>query len=50
MTAFALLFVQGLSELVKRIAVMRNLIPDPHAGQKNSLKPRLKNRRAIEKH
>ncbi|MGA8470437.1 MAG: TRAP transporter small permease subunit, partial [Pseudolabrys sp.] len=34
MTAFAFLFVQGLSELVKRIAVMRNLIPDPHAGQR----------------
>src|SRR5262249_61402737 len=29
MTAFAFLFVQGLSELVKRIAVMRDLIPDP---------------------
>jgi len=37
MTAFAFLFVQGLSELVKRIAVMRDLIPDPHAGQKSSL-------------
>ena len=32
-----MLFVQGLSELVKRIAVMRDLIPDPHAGQKSSL-------------
>jgi len=29
--AFALLFLQGLSELIKRIAVMRNLILDPHA-------------------
>jgi TRAP-type mannitol/chloroaromatic compound transport system permease small subunit len=28
--AFTLLFVQGISELVKRIAVMRGLIPDPH--------------------
>jgi TRAP-type mannitol/chloroaromatic compound transport system permease small subunit len=27
---FALLFAQGLSELVKRVAVMRGLIPDPH--------------------
>lgn len=35
--AFALLFVQGLSELIKRIAVMRDLIPDPHASQKSSL-------------
>jgi len=37
MIAFALLFLQGLSELVKRIAVMRGLIPDPHEGQKSSL-------------
>jgi TRAP-type mannitol/chloroaromatic compound transport system permease small subunit len=37
MIAFTMLFIQGLSELVKRIAVMRNLMPDPHAGQKSSL-------------
>jgi TRAP-type mannitol/chloroaromatic compound transport system permease small subunit len=37
MIAFAFLFVQGISELIKRIAVMRDLIPDPHAGQKSSL-------------
>ena len=37
MVAFAMLLVQGLSELVKRIAVMRDLIPDPHASQKSSL-------------
>jgi TRAP-type mannitol/chloroaromatic compound transport system permease small subunit len=37
MIGFALLFVQAVSELVKRIAVMRDLIPDPHAGQKSSL-------------
>jgi TRAP-type mannitol/chloroaromatic compound transport system permease small subunit len=37
MIAFMLLFVQGLSELVKRLAVMRGFIPDPHAGQKSSL-------------
>jgi TRAP-type mannitol/chloroaromatic compound transport system permease small subunit len=37
MIGFGLLFVQGLSELVKRIAIMRGLIPDPHAGQKSSL-------------
>ncbi|MFM9843006.1 MAG: TRAP transporter small permease subunit [Dongiaceae bacterium] len=29
---FALLFLQGISELIKRIAVMRGVIPDPHAG------------------
>jgi TRAP-type mannitol/chloroaromatic compound transport system permease small subunit len=28
---FVLLFFQGISELVKRIAVMRGLIPDPYA-------------------
>ena len=37
MIAFALMFVQAISELVKRLAVMRGLIPDPHAGQKSSL-------------
>ena len=37
MIAFAMLLIQGLSELVKRIAVMRDLIPDPHASQKSSL-------------
>ena len=37
MIAFAMLFIQGLSELVKRIAVMRDLIPDPHASQRSSL-------------
>ncbi|MGF6308587.1 TRAP-type mannitol/chloroaromatic compound transport system permease small subunit [Bradyrhizobium sp. i1.8.4] len=31
--AFAFLFVQGISELIKRIAVMRGLIADPHASQ-----------------
>jgi TRAP-type mannitol/chloroaromatic compound transport system permease small subunit len=30
MIGFALLFLQGISELIKRIAVMRNLIPDPY--------------------
>jgi TRAP-type mannitol/chloroaromatic compound transport system permease small subunit len=34
---FAVLFVQGISELVKRAAVMRGMIPDPHEGQKSSL-------------
>ena len=37
MIGFAMLLVQGISELIKRIAVMRDLIPDPHAGQKCSL-------------
>ena len=34
---FVFLFVQGLSELIKRIAVMRGLIPDPHESQVNAL-------------
>jgi TRAP-type mannitol/chloroaromatic compound transport system permease small subunit len=37
MIGFTLLLVQCLSELVKRLAVMRDLIPDPHAAQKSSL-------------
>ena len=37
MIGFGLLLIQGVSELVKRIAVMRELIPDPHASQKSSL-------------
>lgn len=32
MVGFGLLFLQGLSELVKRIAVMQGRIPDPHAS------------------
>jgi len=34
---FMLLLVQGISELIKRIAVMRGLIPDPHASQVHGL-------------
>jgi TRAP-type mannitol/chloroaromatic compound transport system permease small subunit len=37
MIAFTLLLFQGLSELIKRIAVMRDLIPDPHATQVHGL-------------
>ena len=37
MIGFALLLIQALSELTKRLAIMRNLIPDPHEGQKSSL-------------
>jgi TRAP-type mannitol/chloroaromatic compound transport system permease small subunit len=28
---FFLLFLQGVSEIIKRVAIMRGLIPDPHA-------------------
>jgi TRAP-type mannitol/chloroaromatic compound transport system permease small subunit len=34
---FTFLLVQGVSELIKRIAVMRGLIPDPHASQVHAL-------------
>ena len=34
---FVFLMVQGISELIKRIAVMRGLIPDPHATQVHAL-------------
>ena len=37
MIAFAMLFIQALSELIKRVAVMRDLIPDPHASQVHAL-------------
>jgi TRAP-type mannitol/chloroaromatic compound transport system permease small subunit len=51
MIAFAMLLVQGLSELVKRIAVMRNLIADPHASQKSSLETEAEELiEAMEKH
>ncbi len=34
---FALLFAQGISELIKRIAIIRGVIPDPHATQVHAL-------------
>ena len=51
MVAFAMLLIQGVSELVKRIAVMRDLIPDPHASQRSSLEVEAEEIiSAIEKH
>ena len=51
MIGFAFLFVQAISELIKRIAVMRGLIPDPHAGQKSSLETEAEEvMSAIERH
>jgi len=35
--AFALLFVQALSELIKRLAIMRGLMADPHINQQSTL-------------
>jgi TRAP-type mannitol/chloroaromatic compound transport system permease small subunit len=37
MICFILLLAQGISELIKRLSVMRNLMPDPHATQTNTL-------------
>ena len=37
MIGFAFLLVQGVSELIKRIAVMRGLMPDPHASQVHAI-------------
>jgi len=51
MIAFVFLLLQGLSELVKRIAIMRDLIPDPHASQKSSLETEAEELiEAMEKH
>jgi TRAP-type mannitol/chloroaromatic compound transport system permease small subunit len=33
---FTLLFVQAISEIIKRYAVMRDLIPDPYAEQRHA--------------
>ena len=37
MIGFALLMAQGISELIKRIAVIHGLIPDPHEAQRHAL-------------
>ncbi len=37
MIGFAMLFVQGVSELIKRFAIIRGLIPDPHEHQVHAL-------------
>ena len=37
MIGFALLAMQGVSELIKRIAIMRGIIPDPHETQRSAL-------------
>ncbi|TMK49323.1 MAG: C4-dicarboxylate ABC transporter, partial [Alphaproteobacteria bacterium] len=51
MIAFAFLLVQGISELIKRIAVMRGMIPDPHASQVNAIEAEVEHvLEAIEKH
>ena len=49
--AFALFFVQALSELIKRLAVMADLMPDPHERQQHALEAEVEHIvEAIEKH
>jgi TRAP-type mannitol/chloroaromatic compound transport system permease small subunit len=51
MIGFAFLLVQGISELIKRIAVMRGIIPDPHESQVHALEAEIEHLvEAIEKH
>ena len=48
---FALLFVQAISELIKRASVMRGLIPDPYESQRSGLEAEVEHIvEAIEKH
>jgi|SRR5581483_2265910 len=37
LAGFALLFVQGISELIKRVAIIRGLIPDSHEAHHTPL-------------
>ena len=37
MIGFALLALQGISQIIKRIAIMRGIIPDPHETQRSAL-------------
>ncbi len=37
MIGFALLLAQGISELIKRVAIIRGMIADPHATQPSAL-------------
>jgi TRAP-type mannitol/chloroaromatic compound transport system permease small subunit len=51
MIGFALLLVQAVSELIKRVAIMRGMIPDPHESQVNALEAEVEHIvEAIEKH
>ena len=51
MIGFTMLLIQGISELIKRIAVMRGLIPDPYTTQINALEAEVEHLvEAIKKH
>ena len=43
MIGFALLLLQGVSELIKRLAVIRGLISDPHETQVHALEAEVEN-------
>jgi TRAP-type mannitol/chloroaromatic compound transport system permease small subunit len=50
MLGFAFLLAQGVSELIKRIAVLRGLIPDPHASKPHAIEAEIEHLvEAIEK-
>lgn len=49
--AFTLLFVQALSELIKRLSVMRGLMADPHVSKQHALETEIEHVvEALEKH
>ncbi len=51
MIGFAWLLVQGISELIKRIAVMRGTIPDPHGSQVSAIEAEVEHLvEAMDKH
>ncbi len=51
MIGFALLLAQGVSELIKRVAIIRGVIPDPHETQVHTLEAEVEHIvAAIEKH
>jgi TRAP-type mannitol/chloroaromatic compound transport system permease small subunit len=43
MIAFSLLLAQGISELIKRVAIIRGMIPDPHRTQVHALEAEVEN-------
>jgi TRAP-type mannitol/chloroaromatic compound transport system permease small subunit len=48
---FALLFLQGISEVIKRASVMRGLIPDPYESTRSAIEAEVEHIvEAIEKH
>jgi TRAP-type mannitol/chloroaromatic compound transport system permease small subunit len=48
---FTLLFIQGISELIKRASVMRDLIPDPYESTRSAIEAEVEHIvEAIEKH